>query len=188
MECYCCLRNIQDLLSDGKTLYERRFGMPCHGPVIPFWSNGRISPYFCERPVATASVRLESLARYLSPLCMWRESGIEELEEMDASELHARRLNAKEVVTPQSRPELAPQAHFSLLGESLPASLEVARSNAGWPLPICSSGVDMVAQVSLSARGAIRRAQLSYPQRLPTLNPSSTAATVRLLHSLSRQA
>ena len=36
MECYCYLRNIQDLLSDGKTPYERRFGMPCNGPVIPF--------------------------------------------------------------------------------------------------------------------------------------------------------
>ena len=28
MECYCYLRNIQDRLSDGKTLYERRFGEP----------------------------------------------------------------------------------------------------------------------------------------------------------------
>ena len=36
MECYCYLRNIQDLLSDGKTPYERRFGMPFDGPVIPF--------------------------------------------------------------------------------------------------------------------------------------------------------
>ena len=36
MECYCYLRNIQDLLSDGKTPYERRFGMPFNGPVIPF--------------------------------------------------------------------------------------------------------------------------------------------------------
>ena len=36
MECYCYLRNIQDLLSDGKTPYERRFGMPLNGPVIPF--------------------------------------------------------------------------------------------------------------------------------------------------------
>ena len=35
MECYCYLRNIQDLLSDGKTPYERRFGMPFDGPVIP---------------------------------------------------------------------------------------------------------------------------------------------------------
>ena len=36
IKCYCYLRNIQDLLSDGKTLYQRRFGMPFNGPVIPF--------------------------------------------------------------------------------------------------------------------------------------------------------
>ena len=36
MECYCYLRNIQDLLSDGKRPCERRFGMPLNGPVIPF--------------------------------------------------------------------------------------------------------------------------------------------------------
>ena len=36
MECYCDLRNIQDLLSDGKTPYERRFGMLLNGPVILF--------------------------------------------------------------------------------------------------------------------------------------------------------
>ena len=36
MECYCYLRNIQDLLSDGKTPYERRCGIPFEGPVIPF--------------------------------------------------------------------------------------------------------------------------------------------------------
>ena len=36
MECYCYLRNIQDLLSDGKTLYERRFGVPFYGSGVPF--------------------------------------------------------------------------------------------------------------------------------------------------------
>ena len=36
MECYCYLRNIQDFLSDWKILYERRFGMPSEGPVVPF--------------------------------------------------------------------------------------------------------------------------------------------------------
>ena len=36
VECYCNLRNIQDLLSDGKTLYERRFGEPFKGLVVPF--------------------------------------------------------------------------------------------------------------------------------------------------------
>ena len=35
MECYCYLQNIQDLLSDGKTSCERRFGKPFSGPVIP---------------------------------------------------------------------------------------------------------------------------------------------------------
>ena len=34
MECYCYLRNVQDLLSDGKTQYERRFGEPFKGPII----------------------------------------------------------------------------------------------------------------------------------------------------------
>ena len=38
MECYTYLRNIQDLLSGGKTPYERRFGQPFKGPIIPFGS------------------------------------------------------------------------------------------------------------------------------------------------------
>ena len=38
MECYTYLRNIQDVLSDGKTPYERRFGEPFKGPIIPFGS------------------------------------------------------------------------------------------------------------------------------------------------------
>ena len=38
MECCCHLRNVQDLLPDGKTPYERRFGEPCKRPVIPLGS------------------------------------------------------------------------------------------------------------------------------------------------------
>ena len=38
MECYTYLRNVTDLLSDGKTLYERRFGQPFIGPIEPFGS------------------------------------------------------------------------------------------------------------------------------------------------------
>ena len=37
-ECYAHLRNIQDLLSDGKTPYDRRFGKPFKGSIIPFGS------------------------------------------------------------------------------------------------------------------------------------------------------
>ena len=36
MECYCYLRSVQDLLADGKTPDERRFGEPLKGPIIPF--------------------------------------------------------------------------------------------------------------------------------------------------------
>ena len=35
VECYTYLRNVTDLLSDGKTPYERRFGQPFKGPIIP---------------------------------------------------------------------------------------------------------------------------------------------------------
>ena len=38
MECYTCLRNVTDLLSDGKTPYERRFGHSFKGPIVPFGS------------------------------------------------------------------------------------------------------------------------------------------------------
>ena len=35
MECYTYLRNVTDLLSDGKTPYDRRFGQPFKGPIVP---------------------------------------------------------------------------------------------------------------------------------------------------------
>ena len=38
MEWNTYLRNVTDLLSDGKTPYERRFGQPLKGPIIPFGS------------------------------------------------------------------------------------------------------------------------------------------------------
>ena len=38
MECYTYLRNVIDLLSDGKTPHERRFGQPFKGLIIPFGS------------------------------------------------------------------------------------------------------------------------------------------------------
>ena len=57
MECYTSLRNVQDLLSDGKTPYERRFGEPFKGPIIIGW----VLTYFCERPVKNPSIWKECL-------------------------------------------------------------------------------------------------------------------------------
>ena len=110
MECYCHLRNIQDLLSDGKTPYERRLGMPYNGPVIPFGAMVEYHPIS-----AKGHSRLHQFGAKVLPGTflgyvlyaggIWKGdimiADIEELEEMDASELYARRLNAKEVLTPQ---------------------------------------------------------------------------------------
>ena len=108
MECYTYLRNIQDLLSDGKTPYEGRFGKSFNGPIIPF---GTMDEYLF--------ISAEDLSRLhqfdpkvLSSIflgCVLSAKGIgkgdikvadiEELEEMDVSELQIRRLNIKEVLT-----------------------------------------------------------------------------------------
>ena len=50
MECYCYLRNMQDLLSDGKTPYERRFGIPFNGPGIPFGAMVEYRPISAQDP------------------------------------------------------------------------------------------------------------------------------------------
>ena len=112
MECNCYLRNNQDLLSDGKTPYERRFGKPFNGPVIP---SGAMVEY---RPISARGLsRLhqfgpkvlpgKSPGYVLSVERIWKGeimvADIEELEETDASEIHARRLNANEVSTPNER-------------------------------------------------------------------------------------
>ena len=109
MECHTYLRNVTDLFSDGNTPYDRRFGQPFKGPIIPFGS-------LVEYHVITAKdqSRIHQFGKKVLPGLflgyalyaggIWKGeiviADIEELEEMDASELHARRLNAKEVLTP----------------------------------------------------------------------------------------
>ena len=44
-ECYCYLWKVQDLLSDGKTPYERRFGEPLKGPIVPVGSMVEYHPF-----------------------------------------------------------------------------------------------------------------------------------------------
>ena len=108
MECYTYLRNIQDLLYDGKT---PRFGVPFNGPVIPF---GAMVEY---HPISAKDLsRLHQFCPKVLPGIflvfalhverIWKGDilvgDIEELEQMDASEIYAKRLNAKEVLTSTS--------------------------------------------------------------------------------------
>ena len=107
MECYCFLRNVQDLLSDGKTLHERRFGEPFKGPVIQF---GSMVEYHLNSEGDQSrhhqfgkKVLPEKFLGYaLYAGRLWKGdifADIEELETMDAAEIRARRPNAKDILT-----------------------------------------------------------------------------------------
>ena len=109
MECYTYLRNVTDLLSDGKTPYERRFGQPFKGPIIPFGSWVEYHPI-----TANYQSRIHQFGKKSYLDCssdthctrgVWKGdvlvADLEELETMDASEIYSKRLNAKEVIFPK---------------------------------------------------------------------------------------
>ena len=110
MECYTYLRNATDLLSDGKTPYERRFGQPFKGPIIPFGSLVEYHPI-----TAKDQSRIHQFGKKVLPGLflgyalyaggIWNGdvlvADLEELETMDASEIHSKRLTAKEVIFPK---------------------------------------------------------------------------------------
>ena len=109
---YCLLRNVQDLLADEKTPHERRFGDPLKGPGIPFGSMVEYHPFFSAKEQST----LHQFGEKISPGTLlghalfageiWKGdlmvADIEELEKMDASEIHAWRLIAKTVFMPKN--------------------------------------------------------------------------------------
>ena len=107
MECYTYLRNVTDLLSDGKTPFERRFGQPFKGPTIPFGSLVEYHPITAKDQSRIHQFGKKSYLDCSSDMHCTREglwkggvllAGLEELETMDASEIYANRLNAKEVI------------------------------------------------------------------------------------------
>ena len=114
MECYCNLRNIQDLLSDGKSPYERRFGQPFKGPIFPFGSFVEYHPITAKDQLRVhqfgKTVLLGLFLGYaLYAGEIWKGdvlvADLEELEMMDASEIYSKRLNAKEVIFPKENGE-----------------------------------------------------------------------------------
>ena len=87
MECYTYLRNVTDLLSDGKTPYERRFGQS----RIHQFGKKVLPGLFLGHALYAGGI--------------WKGdvliADLEEFETMDASEIYSKRLNAKEVIFPQ---------------------------------------------------------------------------------------
>ena len=110
MESYTYLRNTTDLLSDGKTPYERRSGQPLEGLIIPFGSLVEYHPI-----TAKDQSRIHQFGKKVLPGLflgyalyaggIWKGdilvADLEELETMDASEIYSKRLSAKEKICPK---------------------------------------------------------------------------------------
>ena len=112
MECSTYLRSIQDLLSDGKTPFERRFGQPFNRPIVSFRSLVEYHPKTAKDQSRIhhfgKKVFLGLFLRYaLYAGGIWKSAllvaDLEELETMDASEIYSNRLNAKEVIFPKEK-------------------------------------------------------------------------------------
>ena len=107
MECYTYLRNVTDLLTDGKTPYERRFLQPFKGPIIPFGSLVEYHPITAKDQSKMHQFGKKVLPGLFLGYALYEEgiwksnaliADLEELQTMDASEIYPKRLNAKEVI------------------------------------------------------------------------------------------
>ena len=98
----------------GRRPYERRFGQPFNGPIIPFGSLVEYHPI-----TAKDQSRLHQFGKKVLPGLflgyalyaggIWKGdvlvADLEELETMDASEIYSKRLDAKKVIFPTEKGE-----------------------------------------------------------------------------------
>ena len=104
MECYCHLRNIQDLFSDGKTPRERRFEEHSIGPIKPFGAKVEYHPISAKDQARLHQVGkkvLSGIQAFFFKGCVlyavrgsWKgffsAADVEELLENDSSEVYLR--------------------------------------------------------------------------------------------------
>ena len=174
MECYTCLRNVTDLLSDGKTPYERRFGQPFEGPIMPF---GSLVEYY---PItAKDQSRIHQFGKKVLPGLflgyalyaggIWKGdvliADLEELETMDASEIYSKRLNAKEGIFPKRGEFIFPIAdgRIKILG----GDQELRTSTLIRPRPIQGEGhIDFLGE----SEGSLPQPHDSLPDAVEAMN------------------
>ena len=114
MECYTSLRNVTNLLSDGKKPYERRFRQPFKGPIILFGSLVEYHPIAAKDQSRIHQFGKKALPGLFPGYALYARriwkgdvlvADLEELETMDASEIYSKRLNAKKVRFPEEKGE-----------------------------------------------------------------------------------
>ena len=98
MECCTYRRNVTDLLSDGKTPYERRLRQPFKGPIIPFGSMVECCPISAKDQSRIHQFGMKVLLGLFLGYALYAEgiwkgdilvADVEELETMDASEIYS---------------------------------------------------------------------------------------------------
>ena len=113
MECYTYLRNVTDLLSDGKTPIWKTFWETIWRTYYSTWFIGWVSSYNFEGPVTNPSILerkfyLDCSSDTLSTrgefgrVTYWLQT-LRSWKTMDASEIYSKRLNAKEVIISPKR-------------------------------------------------------------------------------------
>ena len=97
---------------NGKTTYERRFGQPFNGPIIPFGSLVEYHPTNAKDQSRIHQFGRKVLFGLFLGYALYAErirkgdvlvASFEELETMDGSEIYSKRLNAKEVIFPKEK-------------------------------------------------------------------------------------
>ena len=112
MECYTYLRNVTDLLPDGKTPCERRFGQPFKGPLVPFGSLVEYHPFTAKDQSRIHQFGKKALSGLFLGYALyaggiWKGdmlvTDLEELETMDASEIYSKKTQCERGDISQTR-------------------------------------------------------------------------------------
>ena len=100
MEWHCYLRNIEDLLAYGKTLYERRFGEHFAGLELQFGAKVEYHPITVKGKASLHQAGKALLSDVLHAGGSWKRdivvAAAEGLEENHVPEVHV--INAKEIL------------------------------------------------------------------------------------------
>ena len=107
MMTFCYLRNIHDLGAEGRTAYEKRYGVPVAGPIIPFGAGIRYKP---SRPKEVYDLKWTKVKRGLFVGYVLNAGGgwTGDVDVLDAveltnaqlhSEVYCRRIHHKEIDT-----------------------------------------------------------------------------------------